>query len=73
MGFIFICSVLTLITIVGGAYFYYQDKKEESNYIDTHNPINTDSDTAVNFSRNFTNPAFLKRLTQYPNNKISDN
>ncbi len=72
MGFIFICSVLTLIAIVGGVYFYYQDKKEVDNY-KTHGIPNKDSNTADNSSQNFTNPTFLKRLTQYQNNNISDN
>lgn len=29
MGFIIMCSFVTLIAIVGGIYFYIQDRKEE--------------------------------------------
>ncbi len=32
MGFIIMCSFVTLIAIVGGGYFYIQDKKEEKRH-----------------------------------------
>ncbi len=33
MGFILFCSFLSLIAIVGTAYFYYQDKKEAKRHM----------------------------------------
>ncbi len=34
MGFIFMCSLVTLIALVGGGYFYIQDRKAEKRHTD---------------------------------------